>query len=71
MDWAVLEFTFLLIVILWAYKFLIKNHDFFERRDVKYVKPTILFGNFLGLLVGREDAISVFQKPYDMFRSEK
>lgn len=71
MDLAFIELTLFAFALMSVYKFLIKNHDFFEKRGVKYLKPTILFGNIFGLLTGRENGISVFEKPYKKFKNEK
>lgn len=71
MDLALIELTLFVVALMSVYKFLIKNHKFFEKRGVKYLKPTFLVGNFLGLLTGRDNGISAFEKPYKTFKNEK
>lgn len=58
-------------IVFAIYKLLTMNDDFFKKREVKFEKPTPLFGNMLGLYTGRFDGMSVFQHLYDKFRSEK
>nr|XP_034826947.1 cytochrome P450 6B2-like [Maniola hyperantus] len=39
-------FLFIIILILIILKYLSKNHDYWEKRNVPYLKPTLLFGNY-------------------------
>lgn len=71
MDLAIVELILLLILIFGLYKYLTRNHLFFQRQQVAFVKPKILFGNLLELFTGRENGISVFQKVYDKFSNER
>lgn len=59
------------VIIIGLYKFLTKNNNFFKTREVKFVKPRVLFGNLLEVFTGRENGYSVFQKMYNKFKNEK
>lgn len=58
-------------ILIGVYKYLTRNNDFFEIRGVKFEKPTIIFGNVLGLFTGRDDCVSVLGRPYEKFKDQK
>ncbi|XP_069356403.1 cytochrome P450 6B5-like [Maniola hyperantus] len=39
-------FLFIIILILIILKYLTKNHNYWKKRNVPYLKPTLLFGNY-------------------------
>lgn len=52
------------------YKWATVNNDFFEKRNVKYLKPNFLVGNTGGLFFNRYRAPEFAQKMYNAFPNE-
>lgn len=62
--------TFVAILLYALYNYLTKYHDYFERRNIAYLKPT-LFGHTIGLYLKRYDAPSFIRKLNENFPNEK
>lgn len=55
----------------WAfYKWATINNDYFERRGVKYRKPTFLFGSTAEMFFQKSNAIEFNTKLYNAFPNE-
>lgn len=52
------------------YKWATINNDFFEHRNIKFMKPKFLVGNTGGLFFNRYTAIAFAQKLYQAFPDE-
>lgn len=52
------------------YKWVNLNNDFFERRNIKFVKPTFLLGNILDLMSQKYTALEYAQKLSNAFPDE-
>ena len=68
---ALIEILLTLTVLYAGYKYLTKNNEFFKKRGVKYVEPTLLFGNMFGLMTGRLNGWTVLEEIYNNFKNEK
>jgi dolichol kinase len=67
-------FTFVVIVIvmLWLLvKWLKKDFNIFNERNVKFEKPVILFGNLFNAAMSRESIIDSIERLYTKFYDEK
>lgn len=70
----------MVVVVLWSiaivslaytlYKWVTFNNDFFEKRNIKYMKPTFFFGNFGGVFLKKYSAADFGQKMYTAFANE-
>lgn len=52
------------------YKWATINNDFFEKRNVKYMKPRFLVGSTAGVLMNKYDATEFSDKLYNAFPNE-
>lgn len=52
---------FVILISYLFYKWAISKNDYFERRNIKYMKPNFLFGNNEGKITATEFAIKVYQ----------
>lgn len=52
------------------YKWATLNNDYFEKRDIKYVKPTFLFGIMGEFLFGRRTIAAFAEGLYRVFPDE-
>lgn len=52
------------------YKWATSNNDFFEKRNVEFMKPRFLFGNTGGLFFNKYDATEFADKIYKAFPNE-
>lgn len=59
-------FLFLLAFYKWA----TLNNDYFEKRDIKYLKPTFLFGFMGEFLLGRKTLAAFAEDLYRAFPNE-
>lgn len=58
-------------LILYAfYKWATINNDFFERRNIKYKKPTFLIGNNIGASINKYTGAEFSHKLYQAFPDE-
>lgn len=53
------------------YKWATFNYDFFEKRNVKHLKPTFLVGNLGGVFMNRYTAIEFAQMLYQSFPDQQ
>lgn len=53
------------------YKWAVSNHNYFEKRKVKYMKPKFLVGNTGGFFLNRYSAVDFAQLLYNAFPSER
>lgn len=65
-----LIFAAISLFIIAFYKWATLNNDFFERRNLKYMKPTFLFGNTAGVFLEKYDAGEFSQMMYQAFPDE-
>lgn len=68
---ALIDYILFGAILFGIYKFLTKNDDFFKRRGVKNDKPVLFVGNMLDFLIGRVNAMNIFQNACDKFSNEK
>lgn len=52
------------------YKWMTINHDFFEKRNIKHLKPKFLVGNSGGILLNKYTAPEFSLKLYQSFPDE-
>ncbi|KAG4072707.1 hypothetical protein HA402_001819 [Bradysia odoriphaga] len=63
-----LEFGVLIVLLAFAfYKWATKHHDYFEKRNIKYLKPTILLGSTGGSFFNKYSASEFAQLIYQAF----
>lgn len=60
-----------LLLILYAfYKWATINNDYFERRNIKYMKPTFLIGNMIDVYLNKYTGAEYSYKLYKTFPNE-
>lgn len=59
-----------LLIIYTFYKWATKNNDFFEKRNIKHLKPIFLVGNTGGFLLNKYTAPEFSLKIYKSFPNE-
>ncbi|XP_046964289.1 cytochrome P450 6B2-like [Vanessa cardui] len=59
--------TFILVVV---YYYVTKNHDYWKKRKVPYLKPTLLFGNYKNYILSRRNLPKVTQDICRKFPNE-
>lgn len=52
------------------YKWATANNDYFEKRNVKFIKPSFLFGSTSGLFFNKYDATEFSDKFYSVYPGE-
>lgn len=52
------------------YKWATLNNEYFEKRNLKYIKPTFLVGNTAALFTNKYTAVEFASKLYDVFPNE-
>ena len=58
-------------LILYAfYKWATANNDYFERRNIKYLKPKFLIGNIAGAYFNKYTGAEFSEKLYQAFQDE-
>lgn len=62
--------TAITLVVYSFYKWATINDKFFERRNIKFIKPTFLVGNTGGLFLNKYTAIEFAKKLYNEFPDE-
>lgn len=67
----VLLFAALSLIALAIYKWATLNNDYFDKRNLKYMKPRFLIGNTGGLFVNKYTAAEFAQKLYQAFPDEQ
>lgn len=60
-----------LVSTYFIYKWLAKNHKYFEHRKVPALKPILLFGNSAHFFTKKVDLIDFVKKLYHDFPNEK
>lgn len=60
--------TAILLILFAFYKWATLNNGYFERRNIKYPKPTFLFGNLAGLFY--KTAAEFAEETYNAFPDE-
>lgn len=63
-----LVFVAISLISFLFYKWATQNNDYFERRNVKYLKPTFLIGNIGGMFI--RTATEFAQTMYQAFPDE-
>lgn len=53
------------------YKWATINNEFFERRNIKYMKPSFFVGNTGGLFCNQYTVVDFARKVYQEFPNEK
>jgi hypothetical protein len=61
----------LLLLLLYGYRKLVKHHDYFSKRGIAFIKPTIFFGNMLEPFLELEHHEVVLKRLYNEFKREK
>lgn len=67
---AILLLIGIVLIALAFYKWATLNNDFFERRNIKYVKPTFFIGSTAGVFFKKYTAVEFAQKVYQSFPNE-
>lgn len=67
---VILIFAAISLISYAFYKWATINNDFFERRNIKYMKPSFLVGNTGALFFGQDTATAFAQKIYNAFPNE-
>ncbi|XP_050352999.1 cytochrome P450 6B7-like [Nymphalis io] len=62
--------TFILVVLCSLYYYLTKNHDYWKKRKVPYLKPSLLFGNYKDYILFRKNLPNVAQDICRKFPNE-
>lgn len=58
-------------LLTWAfYKWVTLNNGYFERRNLKYMKPSFLFGNTGGIYFQKYNAVEFRNMIYNQFPDE-
>jgi hypothetical protein len=71
-SWLLSQTGLLVLVAAYlVYKGLTWNHDFFEKRNVKYMKPAPLFGNLLKVTLRIESLFEQMCKIFNAFPGER
>lgn len=65
-----LLFAALSLIAFAFYKWATLNNDYFEKRNLKYMKPKFLVGNTGGLFLNKYTATGFAQKLYQAFPDE-
>ncbi|XP_061513004.1 cytochrome P450 9b1-like [Anopheles gambiae] len=76
---ALVSFVFSKMFLLWAlplalylfYRWSIATYDYFEKRNVPYVKPVPFFGQVLSFFTQGRHAVDVASEGYHMFRNTR
>lgn len=63
--------AFMAVVIFLVYKWATQNDDYFEKKGVPALKPTLFFGNSVDFFTKKVDLIEFVRKLYDDFPNEK
>lgn len=66
----ILLITAISLLLFALYKWITLNNDFFEIRNMKYMKPRFLFGNTGGLFINKYTAREFMQKLYNAYPNE-
>lgn len=67
----ILAITAISLFFVAFYKWATLNNDYFERRQMKYMKPTLFFGNTGGFLINKYTAMEFSQLLYQAFPNEQ
>lgn len=59
------------IVLVLIYYYTTKNHDYWEKRNVKYEKPIPIFGTLFKNVVGKKSIIEVSLELYNKYPNER
>jgi len=66
------KLTWLIVAALAAlYYYLTLQHDYFEKNDIKFIKPVPLFGNMLPTVLRQKSFAEVFSDFYSKYPNEK
>ncbi|XP_065207404.1 probable cytochrome P450 6a13 [Planococcus citri] len=64
MDYYTCTVVLIASLVIFLYQFLKKRYSFFERCGIPYIKPTILFGNTIDIILLRKSMGEVFAELY-------
>jgi hypothetical protein len=70
-NFGVLVFLVLLLLLLYGYQKLIKHQRFFSERGIAFTKPNLFFGNMLESFFELENRETTLKQFYNEFRREK
>lgn len=60
-----------IVVLFLVYKFLTSNWDYFDKKGIPFMKPTIVVGSRSDLLLHNKSMPEVVQEWYDAFKNDK
>lgn len=66
----VVLFAALSLIAYAFYKWATLNNDYFEKRNLKHMKPNFLIGNTAGLFFNKYTAVTFAQRLYQAFPDE-
>lgn len=58
-------------MVLFSYKWLHRNDDFFKKRGIPYLRPTLFLGNTGKLTLGRCTMFELLQSTYQALPNER
>lgn len=67
-NWKLL---LLLNLIFYLYFYYTQTFDYFEKRNIKFMKPVIFFGNALTRIMGKKPFISYQLDVYNYFKGHR
>lgn len=63
--------TALIVFVLWFYKRITRNHDYFEKQGIVFEKPLPMVGNIWPLITKKEGMIQFIERYYNTYKNEK
>ncbi|XP_072396908.1 cytochrome P450 6j1-like [Diabrotica undecimpunctata] len=64
-SWLIDTTIFLILIVFLVYKHVTRNSDFWKKRNIPYVKPTLFFGNFYEVFTFKTTIHEQIKKLYD------
>lgn len=67
----VLQLAGIVAVLVWVYKWITRDNDYFKKRGIAYEKPRFLFGNTAGVALKTVELREFSKYQYELFPNKK